>query len=145
MEWLQSIFSGALNILSVFVNPTLFIVGAIVLLISAILNPRGPTRAEQLVASVITGTVGIYIMLQAFRVGELDARILALVILAVGLIWIAIVSRKLLWRIVVGLAAIATIGTLYGMSVGASVSSPVANSVRIFATSITSLAGSFHH
>jgi|GEM_PF-6229503 len=145
MDWITNVFNGFVSMVGSLVNVPLLITAAILLIAAAILNPKGPTNAEQLVFSILLGTIGVYIGLQAFHVGQLDALLLGFIVLGIGLIWIAVASRKWVWRIVAIVAAFATIGTFYGISVTAAPTSPVAQGIQTVATSVTTFVNSYQN
>jgi len=116
LSTLSGIWNVIMEFLGGFLDTNYFLPVVICFIIASAFNPHGPTKANQLTVSFIFGAIGAYLLVLLFRGTSTDASILALIVLAVGLVWLFTKSEGWIGKIVIGILAILSIGAVITVS-----------------------------
>jgi len=121
-----------------FLNTGFFWPTLIAIIIAIVFNPKGPTSLDKLVVSLIAGTIGAFLLVKLFRGTDIDALLLAFLVLSIGLVWL-FTATGLVGKIVTAILTIVSVSVLVGLSVTAPPNTAVATVVIAFRDAGTSI------
>lgn len=114
---LGSIWNMIVQFLGEFLDLTWFGPFVFCAVFAVILNPRGPSQANNLIWSVIFATPMVLFLALMLRLSPVDATIFALLTLAAGMVWIFMDTswgRNKLGKIAAGVLVVISFGAVIG-------------------------------